>query len=219
MPTHSNLILYGGPTLALLSQPKLLQDFKILPPIKRGDLTLLCQSEQLGTIVIVDGIFHNYLSVSHLEIREAISKGWIVWGGCSIGAIRAFEMKELGMRGFGKIFNLYCQEEDFQDDEVALLHEPVPPYRMFSEPLVHIRVAIQELQTLGLLQPDSGERIIKNLKNLWFGDRTLVLFKQQLTKFVSKNDLIQIKEILKDFNRFRLKTKDLEQFLESFESK
>ena len=38
-----------------------------------------------------------------------------------MGAIRAREMAHLGMRGFGRVFERFVAEDDFQDDEVALL--------------------------------------------------------------------------------------------------
>ncbi|WP_425300876.1 TfuA-like protein, partial [Nocardia wallacei] len=34
-----------------------------------------------------------------MEIREALEAGWSVWGLSSMGAIRAAEMRLLGMRG------------------------------------------------------------------------------------------------------------------------
>ena len=215
MSTVYNCVLYAGPTLASLSEPQLVRErsFKVLPPVQRGDISLLCRSQPPGIIVLVDGLFHHALAVSHLEIRDAINCGWSVWGVSSIGAIRAYEMRDLGMHGFGKVFDLYCQEDDFQDDEVALLHEPIPPYRMFSEPLVHIRAAVAELQNYGLLTPDAGSQIISSLKQMWFGARTLQFFEQELEKLLDYADLSQIHRIIYPFERFRVKTADLEQFL------
>ncbi|NEN91741.1 MAG: hypothetical protein F6K48_23700 [Okeania sp. SIO3H1] len=215
MSTVYNFVLYAGPTLALLSEPQLVRErrLKVLPPVQRGDISLLCRSQPPGVIILVDGLFHHALAVSHLEIREAINCGWSVWGISSIGAIRAYEMRNLGMHGFGKVFDLYCQEDDFQDDEVALLHEPIPPYRMFSEPLVHIRVAVAELQKYGLLTLDAGSLIISSMKQMWFGARTFQVFEKELEKIVDYAKLLEIRRIIYPFDRFRVKTADLEQFL------
>ena len=215
MSTISNLILYAGPTLALLPEPQIVEErgFEILPPIQRGDISLLCQNRLPGVIVIVDGFFQHALAISHMEIREAINLGWSVWGLSSIGAIRAYEMRELGLQGFGTVFNLFCQENDFQDDEVALLHEPIPPYRMFSEPLVHIRAAVTEIQDCGLLSSDTCNQIVSSLKQMWFGARTLKVFEQELERIVGYAKLTEIKSIIYPFDRFRIKTADLEKFL------
>ncbi len=211
----SELHLFAGPTLAALSNSKLAlaESFEVLPPIKRGDLPLLCRDRTPGVLVIVDGVFHNALSVSHAEIRNAIHKGWEVWGLSSIGAIRAYEMSNLGMHGFGSIFELYCHYDDFQDDEVALLHESIPPYQMISEPLVHIRAAIKALQDFDLLSVDVGNEIITTLKNMWFGERTLKLFWTELEAQVEPKRLSEIQAFFSNFDRFRLKTLDLEKFL------
>ncbi len=96
-------------------------------------------------MAIVDGQFLRCLSVGHAEIRLAIAKSWQVWGLSSMGAIRACEMKHLGMRGYGEVYQWYCRDECFRDDEVALMHRPNPPYDAVSEPLIHIRVWLQEL--------------------------------------------------------------------------
>ena len=98
------------------------------PPVRRLDVAKLTATERRpGTLVIVDGLFHDTLAVGHAEIREAMRRGWRVWGLSSMGAIRAREMAPLGMKGFGRVFERFEAEADFQDDEVALLHEPRPP--------------------------------------------------------------------------------------------
>ncbi len=211
----SNNIVYAGPTLAPLTNPEIIHQrgFEIFPPVQRGDILSLCQNRLPGIMVIVDGFFEHTLAISHIEIREAISLGWNVWGLSSIGAIRAYEMRELGLKGFGTVFDLFCQENDFQDDEVALLHEPIPPYRMFSEPLVHIRAAVAELQNYSFLTSDAGNQLISSLKQMWFGGRTLKVFEEELEKIVGYAKLSEIRSIIYPFDRFRIKTADLEKFM------
>src|SRR5580700_6059608 len=130
--------LFVGPTLASSPRARLLtKGFRLHRPIRRHDIdALLAERRQPGIVVIVDGVFHDTLAVGHAEIRTALGLGWRIWGLSSMGAIRAREMSSLGMRGFGRVFERFMAEEDFQDDEVALLHEPNAPYRPVSEPLV-----------------------------------------------------------------------------------
>ena len=52
-------------------------------------------------IGIVDGFFHQQPSVWHREILYALSQGVPVFGGASMGALRAAELADYGMTGVG----------------------------------------------------------------------------------------------------------------------
>jgi hypothetical protein len=169
--------IFVGPTLHRGLAAKLtfeLDDFVLLPPAKRGDMQRLVGSGATpGVVAIVDGYFHLHnLAIGHAELRMAIAAGWHVWGLSSMGAIRAAEMRDLGMRGFGAVYRRYADDPRFRDDEVALLHQPDPPYRTFSEPLVHIRAWLDAMVTAGDLAADRRHEILATLMPMWFGDRT-----------------------------------------------
>jgi hypothetical protein len=212
------VIMFAGPTLtrALLIAPELpLDDIVVLPPVKRGDVPRVVQSAaEPGVLVIVDGYFHlANLAVGHLELRLALQSGWQVHGIASMGAIRAAEMHQMGVRGYGEVFERYRDDPDFRDDEVALLHEPNPPYRQGSEPLIHMRMALRDLVARGALTAADETAVLDHLMTLWFGDRSLALFR----------DLIAarqpgLKDTLGDwwqgFDRFRIKSLDLIRFVE-----
>ncbi len=218
----SEVWLYAGPTLlrAQAIEPGLsLAGISVLPPIGRGDLPRLLRSPAAarpGCIVIVDGLFHLRLSVGHAELRSALVSGFRVFGLSSMGAIRAREMAHLGMEGFGQIYELYCQAGiDFRDDEVTLLHDPEPPYRELSEPLVHLRAAVRDLVQLGLLPEQAGEAVIEKLSRSWFGDRTLPILRALLSaQGLDAAALAAIDARLADFNRYRQKAHDLIAFLQ-----
>jgi hypothetical protein len=163
-------------------------------------------------MAIVDGQFHQCLSVGHAEIREAVALGWQVWGLSSMGAIRACEMKEMGMLGFGQVYEWFCSDENFRDDEVALTHFPDPPYYPFSEPLIHIRLWLQELVSVRLLTRLQEKRLINKLMSMWFGERTLSRARELVVDVIPK-DVQEVDETLEDFDRFRLKSHDLAAFL------
>lgn len=217
-------IIFAGPTLADLKQMidyQTLQSnlqcnwpVKWLPPVKRGDIEKLVTSYPVGKLAIVDGIFHQSPSVGHAELREALKLGWQIWGLSSMGAIRAYEMRDLGMRGFGRVYQYFLDEEDFRDDEVALIHEAPPNYRACSEPLVHMRVFINELCTRSLLQESEAKQIIDELTELWFGERTLPRLYHQIRSIVDIERANIIKEQLASFEQYRIKSHDLRDFLE-----
>src|SRR5580765_2100861 len=98
MSETSSRILFVGPTRIGLSPDaeRALEFFDVRPPIQRGDLLTLPHGDT-GTLVIVYGLFQDCLAVSHAEIRDASNQGWIVWGLSSMGAIRAYEMRTMGI--------------------------------------------------------------------------------------------------------------------------
>jgi hypothetical protein len=199
MSKPSNRILFAGPTLYALPDPLSFvpDDLRLERPVRRGDVEAAMRG-----------------SVGHREIREAIEAGWRVWGLSSMGAIRAREMRDLGMRGYGRVHDLFWSEDDFQDDEVALVHEPEPPYRAASEPLVHLRAAAAHLLAQGHLSRAAHDGILADLKSRWYGDRTLPLFHELALAAAPHDRRGGIREELQDFGRFRWKSLDLKEFLE-----
>jgi hypothetical protein len=208
----SNCWLFAGPTLVGVNELAETAGVKLLAPVKRGDVERLALTRCPGVMAIADGQFHQCLSVGHAEIRFAISSGWQVWGLSSMGAIRACEMRHLGMRGYGKVYESFCRDENFRDDEVAMVHSPEPPYFPFSEPLIHIRLWLQELVKTGVINGSQKGKVIKHLTGIWFGERTLSLVRELLLNEVPK----QAKELdrsRQNFDRFRAKSHDLTAFL------
>jgi len=182
-------------------------------PARRGDIeALIAQYPVPGVIAIVDGTFHSFPSVGHIEIRQAIQKGWVVWGLASMGAIRACEMRSLGMRGYGQVYKHYCDYLEFDDDEVTLVHEIEAPYRAMSEPLIHIRGFVSSLRETQVLSADSAQAIVSDLKERWYAERTLSRLKKLLQE-IGKIPLQEADQALSRFNEFRLKSQDLHSFL------
>jgi hypothetical protein len=121
-------------------------------------------------------------------------------------------MAHLGMRGFGQVFERFGAGDDFQDDEVAHLHEQAAPYRPVSEPLVHLRAAIDHLVAQGLVSPGDGRAVVADLKSRWYGERTVRSMVVLLAARAPRHEEA-IVGALRNFDRFRLKAIDLERFL------
>jgi hypothetical protein len=213
-----SVTLFVGPTLAANAAARALaKPYRLRRPIRRHDVDALVEAQRKarkkpGVLVIVDGVFHDTLAVGHAEIRDALAAGWRVWGLSSMGAIRAREMAHLGMRGFGRVYERFCGEDDFQDDEVTLLHEPTAPYRAVSEPLIHLRAAVEHLVARGIVKGDDGGSVIADLKSRWYGERTIARAKHALKRCAGVEGAAVDRE-LGDLERFRLKTIDLVAFL------
>jgi len=214
---EAEVVLFVGPTMATSPRARALaRRLTKRPPARRSDVARWIDAHDApGVIAIVDGVFHDTLAVGHAEIRDAIGRGFRVWGLSSMGAIRAREMAPLGMRGFGRVFERFEREPDFQDDEVALLHEPTPPYRALTEPLVHLRVAIDHLVARGLVGEPDAAVVLVDLKSRWYGDRTRRRAIEALARAASgPGGAGAVRDELRAFDRFAIKTLDLERFLE-----
>lgn len=215
--TEKRHVMFVGPTIATLPAARSLcraSGFQLRRPVRRGDIEDLIRSQKKpGLVVIVDGVFHDTLAVGHAEIRDALERGWRVWGLSSMGAIRAREMSHLGMRGFGSVYARFAAEGDFQDDEVALLHERTAPYRPVSEPLVHLREAVAHLEREKIIAEADARAVIDDLKARWYGERTIRRLVHTLKPFV-RGGSVHLDRELRDFDRFRTKATDLMHFLE-----
>jgi hypothetical protein len=90
-PPDERVVLFAGPTLAASAHAQTLvrrRRWRVRPPVRRLDVAKLTAAERRpGIIVIVDGLFHDTLAVGHAEIREAMRRGWRVWGLSSMGAL------------------------------------------------------------------------------------------------------------------------------------
>jgi hypothetical protein len=195
---------YVGPTAATLerSVPN------AFPPAERGTLAQLLD-EQPTTVVLVDGRFHDVLAVGHTEILQLLNAGFEVWGLGSVGAIRAAELHAAGMRGWGVVYRHYLERPNTPDDEVALLHNPEPPYDPISEPMLHLRVAIDHLARIGAIDQNIADHAKRHLAGAWFGDRTVA----ELARLLGRNVSRRVSQELASFDRFRIKTHDLRSFM------
>jgi hypothetical protein len=210
MPPTLPMVLFGGPSLSELALQRCRElGIELRPPARRNDIQQLVETGYRGTIALVDGVFHQVISVGHKELLGAIAAGCEVYGISSMGAIRAYELRTFGMKGIGKVYRYFDQEGDFQDDEVALIHNPTPPYHPFSEPLVHIRVCITDLCTRQEITPKAGQEIIDQLKALYFGERTLETFARLLESASGK----AFGDLVPDMAPYRIKQRDVEDFL------
>lgn len=203
-------VLFAGPSLP----PALpvTAGVAIARPAGRGDIARLVARRRPGVLALADGVFHQTLAVGHAELRDAVTAGWQVWGLSSLGAIRACEMRYLGMRGYGTVYRRFVADPDFSDDEVALLHSPDPPYRPVSEPMIHLRIGLDALVDRGLLTGVRRRALVARLSKQWYGDRTLGEVKAWLLD-AQPESASTIERWVREFPRFRAKVLDVERFL------
>jgi hypothetical protein len=163
--------LFVGPTLPR-AEIAALGDFVCLPPVAQGDV-LRSAKARPHAIGIVDGYFDGVPAVWHKEILWALTQGIHVFGSASMGALRAAELHPFGMRGVGRIFEAYRSGEIEDDDEVAVLHGPAETgYVALSEPLVNIRVTMEEAERAGVVGPEMRAALTGRAKDLFYHERS-----------------------------------------------
>ena len=206
--------MFVGPCLGDRHPRTLAKSCTVLPPVTRGDIQhLIAETELPGTIAVIDGYFEHELAVSHEELCVALDQGWQVWGISAMGAIRAYELRYEGMQGYGQVYRHFEKYADFRDDEVVCIHGLDPPYPTHSEPMVHLRAAIQWLVRSGRLAVAEGRRVRTTLERMWFADRTMDCFLALLRGCDPPVTAVSIDAMLDHFSQFQLKLRDVDQFL------
>jgi TfuA protein len=133
-------VIFVGP-----SRPRGLADdsmLEIRPPAARGDV-VAAASAGAPVIGVIDGVFHHSLAITPREVRQAAALGARLFGGASMGALRAVECPD-AMIGVGEIYAAFARGELSDDDEVAVSFDPDDD-RLVAHPLLQIRAVVTEL--------------------------------------------------------------------------
>ena len=112
-------VIYSGPSLYGVEVQRFPGELW-LPPAKCGDiLEAALGSPKPQQILLIDGVFHQSLSVWHKELVYALLEGIVCIGAASMGALRAAELWRYGMIGIGEIFERYKAGEE--DDSLVAM--------------------------------------------------------------------------------------------------
>ena len=117
----SGIHVFLGPSLDREKATQLLPEASYHPPVRCGDLISLLRLSP-NKIILIDGFYETVPAAWHKEILLAMELGVAVWGAASIGALRAAELYQFGMQGFGQIYHDFKSGVLLDDDEVAVLH-------------------------------------------------------------------------------------------------
>jgi hypothetical protein len=167
-----NVVVFVGPTLAAEDARALLPAATILEPVASGDVARVAR-ERPDAIGIVDGYFDQRLAVWHKEILWALSQGVRVYGGGSLGALRAAELAEFGMVGVGRVFDWFHSGALEDDDEVAVVHEMADRgFRARSDAMVNIRATLEGAVEAGVISLGTERQLIAIGKSFFFAQRS-----------------------------------------------
>ena len=165
-------VIFLGPTLPLLEAREIL-DAVYLPPARQTDFVTALVNHRPDVIGLIDGEFHQTLSVWHKEILYALDRGIRVYGSSSMGALRAAETAAYGMIGVGEIYRQYASGELMDDDEVALSHATSEQgYLKTSEPMVNLRATFAAARAAGVIDAGEVSRLLIIAKRIYFAERS-----------------------------------------------
>jgi hypothetical protein len=199
----SKPIVYLGPTLRREEAVKIL-DADYRDPAKKGDFLKLSQdSYEKKYVGFIDGVFlHDYppppIEVYHLATRKNIE----LIGASSLGALRAVELEKFGMKGIGKIFQLFKNGVINADDEVAVTFVRGSNI-LQSEAMIDIRFNLFLAYKKGIITNETKKGVAMIAKSMYFPFRNyedLINLTQQ--KYPS------IHHELENFRSYILKNKD-----------
>jgi hypothetical protein len=166
-----DVVAFLGPSLAA-AEARRIARCRVLPPARAGDVLAVLPERPLA-IALVDGLFDTTPSVWHHELALALEAGVAVFGGASMGALRAAELGPLGVVGVGRIFGWYRDGVIEDDGEVALLHgDAEHGFRPLTLPLVAVRAAAEAARAERILGRIEARALIQAGAGLHYSERT-----------------------------------------------
>jgi hypothetical protein len=182
--SKSGTVVFLGPTLDVKVAKELVPDALFLPPVAQSDLISVYTDLEPENILIIDGTFHQSLSVWIKEIIYCLYKGCNVYGSSSMGALRAVSCEPYGMVGYGKIFEWYRTRVTEDESEVSVSYSD----KHCTVPLVNLRASFEGDGRL--------DQILEKASKIHYSERTEPLLRKTLSE-IGVNDwrIINQKEI------------------------
>ena len=189
-------VIFTGPTLTAVEARTVLEaDYR--PPAAEGDVYRAARGRPQA-IGIIDGYFERVPSVWHKEILWAMSQGIHVFGGASMGALRAAELDVFGMEGVGAIFEAFRDGSLEDDDEVAVAHAgPDFGFKSASEAMVDIRFTLGRALDAGVIGAEAYALLESTAKELFYPERNYaVIMERAAGRGAADDELLRLREWL-----------------------
>lgn len=164
-------IIFAGPSMPPCARWPI-AGLEWRPPIRQGDL-YLAALQGPALIGVLDGYFELVPTVWHKEILWAMAQGIHVYGASSIGALRAAELADFGMKGVGYIYRQFRTGALIDDDEVAVMHGPAEvDYLQVTDAMVNVRATVESALGMGVIDPAEAAKLVQIAKSVFYKDRT-----------------------------------------------
>jgi len=165
------LVVFLGPSLPA-DEARRRVACTVLPPARQGDVWRAL-ARRPRALALIDGVFEAQPSVWHHELLAALEAGVAVFGGSSMGALRAVELAPHGMVGVGRVFGWYRDGVVTDDAEVALLHADAEHgWRPLTVPLVNVRHLAERARRARVLDARAARSLVAAAEALFYQERT-----------------------------------------------
>jgi hypothetical protein len=209
-----NAHVFVGPTLAQEIVRAAVPTAEVFGPVAFGDVYRSARGG-VRAIAIIDGYFERVPAVWHKEILWALSQGVHVLGASSLGALRAAELADFGMRGVGKIYEAYRSGALEDDDEVTIAHGPAEGgYKAHSDAMVNLRATMARAVSESVVPQATADRLMSAAKQRFYGERTFsAMLRDAERQGVSQSELAALRDWLPN-NRVDQKAEDARLLLQ-----
>jgi hypothetical protein len=164
-------VVFAGPSLRTEDRAGY-AGFEFRAPAAEGDV-LRAVAADADRVAIIDGVFADCMAVLHKEILYALSRGVLVYGGASMGALRAAELDVFGMIGVGEIYESFRRGDLVEDEAVALIHGPEESdFRSLTLPTVDALATLDALVQRKRIDHCDALRLREAVRRTHFSCRT-----------------------------------------------
>ena len=164
------ILIFAGPTISSQEIGKYL-DALVLPPANQGDILTALDRYRPQAIALIDSAFPRSSWVS--EVHYALRSGVAVYGAGAQGALRAVELQDYGMKGYGKVFDDFAAGRRTNDDAVLCRYsEKDGMFVRTTETLVNVQASLSAARDAGILDDPTFGRLSQRAKDLYWQERT-----------------------------------------------
>lgn len=140
-------------------------------PAARGDLDAL-DAAPGDVVALIDGVMITGHSPSPTECFRLMSRGVRLAGSSSVGALRAVELRNLGMTGHGWIYRRILDKTITFDDELVSDLDP-RTYEATSVFPANVRFGLDAAVRAGLLEPAVAAAALDAVRGVPLAERGL----------------------------------------------
>ncbi|HJS63450.1 MAG TPA: TfuA-like protein [Nitrososphaeraceae archaeon] len=163
-------VVFLGPSFSIEKARKII-NAEFLPPAKKGDFIKLSLISEKKIIILIDGVFLQDYPPTPIEVFQVVNKNnFQVYGASSLGALRAVELEKFGMKGYGRVFELFKKNIINSDDEVAVTFDN--SYNLLSEAMIDIRYNLFLAFKKGIIDKETKKLITRTAKKIYFPFRS-----------------------------------------------
>jgi YcaO-like protein with predicted kinase domain len=215
--TQSTVVFAGG---SLLREDYINDsDIVYVSPAEQGDM-LMTILEGFKNILIIDGYFYSKFPCTTFEVMLALENNINVFGSSSIGALRAVELDNYGMRGIGYVYNYLKKQRIKPYHIVAQVYDEQD--KPLSTPLVNIIYFLESALNEGVISKDDFDKCFNLVDNIHFLNLSFkYFFKQLKSKNIVPESVVSELEnylFVKGEQYFDIKKKDALLLLNNFKS-